>query len=106
MRFDLLYRVSGLGLIRGLPKLSIEKDLSCLIVQVACACLDVCLSSIDKILSSLLQGELASFIDFGTWFDLSCFEGGVCSFAIEKPCVLIATLLSFKLGVCHPYGFV
>jgi uncharacterized membrane protein YhdT len=106
MRFDLLYRVSGLGLIQGLPKLSIEKDLSCLIVQVACACLDVCLSSIGKILSSLLQGGLASFIDFGTWFDLSCFEGGVCSFAIEKPCVLIATLLSFKLGVCHPYGFV
>jgi hypothetical protein len=27
-------------------------------------------------------------------------------FVIEKACVLVATLLSFKLGVCHPYGLV
>jgi hypothetical protein len=27
-------------------------------------------------------------------------------FAIEKPWVLIAALLSFKLDICHSYGFV
>jgi hypothetical protein len=35
MCFNLLYRVSGLGLIRGLLKLLFEKDLTCLVVQVA-----------------------------------------------------------------------
>jgi hypothetical protein len=30
-----LCRVSGLGLIQVLPKISFEKDLTCLIVQVA-----------------------------------------------------------------------
>jgi hypothetical protein len=27
-------------------------------------------------------------------------------FAIEKACVLVAALLSLKLGVCHPFGIV
>jgi hypothetical protein len=27
-------------------------------------------------------------------------------FAIEKDCALVATLLSFEIGVCHPYGLV
>jgi hypothetical protein len=42
---------------------------------VAYACLEVCLSSIDKILGSPLQGELASLIEFAAWFDLPWFEG-------------------------------
>jgi hypothetical protein len=52
---------------------------------VAFASLEVCLSSIDEIMYSLLQGELASFVEFGAWFDLPWFQGGVWSFAIEKP---------------------
>jgi hypothetical protein len=27
-------------------------------------------------------------------------------FTIEIACVLVAVLLSFKIGVCHPYGLV
>jgi hypothetical protein len=27
-------------------------------------------------------------------------------FCIEKPSVLLATLLSFEIGVCHPYALV
>jgi hypothetical protein len=42
---------------------------------VAYACLEVCLSSIDKTLGSPFQRELASLIKFGTWFDLPWFEG-------------------------------
>jgi hypothetical protein len=66
-------------------------------------CLEVCLRSIDKILCSLLQGELASLIEFDAWFDLPWFEGellllpwfqGGMVFAIEKPRVLGAALLS------------
>jgi hypothetical protein len=34
-----------------------------------------CLSSIDEILCSLLQGELASLVEFDAWFDLPWFEG-------------------------------
>jgi hypothetical protein len=58
---------------------------------------------------------LASLIEFDAWFDLSWFEGefviclgfrGVWSFAIEKPHVLVAALLSFELGIHHPYGLV
>jgi hypothetical protein len=52
-------------------------------------------------------------IEFGVWFDLPWFEGelvllpwfqGGIIFAIEKPCVLIAALLSFELDICHHYG--
>jgi hypothetical protein len=31
---------------------------------------------------------------------------GSMGFAIEKVCVLGAALLSFEIGVCHPYGLV
>jgi hypothetical protein len=27
-------------------------------------------------------------------------------FPIEKACILVAAVLSFKHGVCHPYGLV
>jgi hypothetical protein len=82
---------------------------------VAYACLEICLSSIDKALGSPLQRELASLIEFGAWVDLPWLEGklvllpwfqGSIVFAIEKPSVLIAVLLSFELGVCHPYDLV
>jgi hypothetical protein len=33
-------------------------------------------------------------------------SGGVWYFAIVKPRVLVAALLSFELGICHPYGLV
>jgi hypothetical protein len=72
---------------------------------VAYACLEVCLSSIDKTLCSLFQGELASLVELGAWFDLPWFQGEY-GFAIETACVLVASLLSFELGVCHPYGLV
>jgi hypothetical protein len=42
---------------------------------VAYAYLEICLSTIDKTLCSLLQGELASLIEFAAWFDLPWFEG-------------------------------
>jgi hypothetical protein len=70
---------------------------------VAYACLQVCLSSIDKTLCSLLQEQLASLIEFDAWVDLPWFEGslfyclgfkGSMVFAIEKHCVLGAALLS------------
>jgi hypothetical protein len=48
------------------------------------------------------SGEVASLIEFGAWFNLPWFEGelvllpwsqrGVWSFAIEKPCVVVAPL--------------
>jgi hypothetical protein len=46
-----------------------------------------------------------SLFEFDTCFYLPWFQGGMV-FAIEKPCVLVATLLSLELGVCHPYGIV
>jgi hypothetical protein len=73
---------------------------------VAYACLEVCLSSFDKILGSPLQGELASFVKFGASFDLSWFEGelvirfgfrGSMAFCIEKHRGLVTALLSWKL---------
>jgi hypothetical protein len=33
------------------------------------------------------------------------FRGSMV-FPIKKACVLVATLLSFEHGVCHPYGLV
>jgi hypothetical protein len=54
-------------------------------------------------------------MEFDAWFDLPWFEGRLFSclgfrgsmiFAIEKPCVLIAALLSFEPGVCHTNGLV
>jgi hypothetical protein len=27
-------------------------------------------------------------------------------FTIEEACILVAALLSWELGVCHPYGMV
>jgi hypothetical protein len=69
---------------------------------VAYACLLGCVSSINKILCSLLQGELASLIEFDAWFDLPWFKGSMV-FYIEKPYAFLATLLSLKLGVCHPH---
>jgi hypothetical protein len=38
--------------------------LTCFVVLVAYACLEVCLSSFDKTFCSLLQGELASLVEF------------------------------------------
>jgi hypothetical protein len=82
---------------------------------VAYACVEVCLSSIDKTLGSPLQGELEFLIEFGAWFDLPWFKGelvllpwfqGGMVFAIEKSCVLITSLLSFELGVCRTYCLV
>jgi hypothetical protein len=76
---------------------------------VAYACLEVCLSSFDP------WGELAPLIEFGAWFNLPWFEGELVIhlsfregmvFCIEKPHVLVAALLSWKFGVCHPYGLV
>jgi hypothetical protein len=80
--------------------------LTCFVVSVAYACLEVCLSSIDEALCSHIRGELASLVESGTRFDLPWFQGGVWSFVIEKPCVLVAALLSSELGICHPYGLV
>jgi hypothetical protein len=42
---------------------------------VAYACLEVYLSSFDKILCSLLQGEFVSLVKFDVWFDLSWVQG-------------------------------
>jgi hypothetical protein len=61
-----------------------------------------CVSSINKTSCSLFQGELASLIKFDAWFDLPWFKGSMV-FYIEKPCAFLATLLSLKLGVCHPH---
>jgi hypothetical protein len=64
--------------------------LTCLVVLVACTC---------------LQGELAFLVEFDIWFDLPWFSGSMI-FCIEKPRVLVTTLLSLELDVCHPYGLV
>jgi hypothetical protein len=58
---------------------------------VSYACLEVCLSSIDKTFLSPLQGELTTLIDFGAWFDLPWFEGE------------LVLLLRFQgeYGFCH-----
>jgi hypothetical protein len=72
---------------------------------VAYACLVGCLSSSDETLCSPLQGELASLVEFDDWIDLPWFRGSM-TFCIEKPRVLVTTLLSSKLDVCHPYGLV
>jgi hypothetical protein len=82
MSLDLLCWLSGLGLIRGLLKLTFEKDLTCFVVWVAYACLEVCLSSFHKTLGSPLQGLLASLIEFDALFDLAWAQGGVWSFAL------------------------
>jgi hypothetical protein len=60
-----------------------------------------CLSSIDEILCSLLQGELASLVEFDAWFDLPWFRGSMV-FCIA----FLAAILSLKLGVCHPHCLV
>jgi hypothetical protein len=52
----------------------------------------------------LLCVELASLVDFGAWFDLPWFQGEYDFFAIEKPCVVVAALLSLELSVGHPHG--
>jgi hypothetical protein len=72
--------------------------LNCFIVWVVYACLDVCLSSFDKTLGSPLQGELASLVRFDAWFVLPRVQGGMV-FYIEKPRILVTTLLSWKLVV-------
>jgi hypothetical protein len=64
--------------------------LTCLVVIVAYTC---------------LQGELASLVEVDAWFDLPWFRGSMV-FCIEKPHVLVITLLSSKLDVCHPYDLV
>jgi hypothetical protein len=64
-----------------------------------------CLSSIDETLCSLLQAELACLVEFDAWFDLSWFRGSMI-FCIEKSYAFLTTLLSLKLGVCHPYCLV
>jgi hypothetical protein len=57
---------------------------------VAYACLEACLTSIDKTLVSPFHRELSSLIEFGAWFEgrgvvlLPWFQGGMV-FAIEKP---------------------
>jgi hypothetical protein len=63
---------------------------------VAYACLEVCLSLLDKTLASLLQWELTSLVEFDAWFDLPWFRGSMV-FYIEKSCVLVTALLSWKL---------
>jgi hypothetical protein len=69
---------------------------------VAFAFLEVCLNSIDKTLCPPLHGEL---VEFDACFYCLGFRGSM-GFAIDKPCVLFAALLSLHLGVCHPYGLV
>jgi hypothetical protein len=63
----------------------------------------------------LSSGGVDSFVEFGAWFDLSWFEGelvirfgfrGSMVSCIEKPRVLVTTLLSSELDGCHPYGLV
>jgi hypothetical protein len=72
---------------------------------VAYDCFMGCLSSIDETLYFLLQGELASLVEFDAWFDLPWFRGSMV-FCIEKPYAFLATILSLKLGVCHPHCLV
>jgi hypothetical protein len=64
------------------------------------------LAQLMKLCVLIFGGELASLVESGTRFDLPWFQGGVWSFVIEKPCVLVAALLSFERGICHPYGLV
>jgi hypothetical protein len=68
MCFDLLCQVTGLGLMRGLPKLSFEKDLTCLVESIEW--------SFDKTLCSLLHGALASLVECGACF-IVLVSGGV-----------------------------
>jgi hypothetical protein len=79
--------------------------LTCFVGLVAYAYFEVCLSSIAETLGSLLQGELASLVEFDACFDLPWFRGSMI-FCIEKSCDFLATLLSLKLGVCHPHCLV
>jgi hypothetical protein len=39
------------------------------------------------------EGELTSLVEFGVYFYLPYFRGGVI-FAIEKACILVAAILS------------
>jgi hypothetical protein len=39
------------------------------------------------------EGELTSLVEFGVYFYLPYFRGGVI-FAIEKACILVAVILS------------
>jgi hypothetical protein len=56
------------------------------------ACLVGCLNSIDEALCSLLQGELASLVEFGACCVLPWVQGGVWSFALRN---LVSWLLPF-----------
>jgi hypothetical protein len=63
----------------------------------------------------LSSGGVGSFVEFGAWFDLPWFEGelvirfgfrGSMVSCIEKPRILVTTLLSSELDVCHLYDLV
>jgi hypothetical protein len=49
--------------------------------------------------------ELVFLVEFGACFYCLCFRGSMV-FAIEKDCVLVAALLSFEIGICHPYALI
>jgi hypothetical protein len=95
MSFDFLCQLSGLGLIRGLLMLVWNGFglLSFLSRQVVCAC-------------DLYSFVWGAVVVFGWIWCLVWFAFGSGGSGIEKPCVLIATLLSLELGICHPYGLV
>jgi hypothetical protein len=92
MSIDLLCYLSGLSLSWGLPKLNWW----------------------NLVFSTSGGVGVFDWVWRLVWFALvwgvACFIalilGGSMIFAIEKPYVLIAALLSFKLGICHPYGLI
>jgi hypothetical protein len=72
---------------------------------VAYACLQICLSLFDKTLGSPHQGSSRLWLNLTRVVFHLGFRGSMV-FCIEKPRVLVAALLSWKIGVCRPYGLV
>jgi uncharacterized membrane protein len=73
--------------------------LTCFVVLVAYACLEVCLSSFD------LQGSWHLLLNLTLGLICLGFRLSIV-FCIEKSCAFLATLLSLELDVCHPHGLV